>query len=284
MRLTPADFLREWGATVVQADLTKPETLPQTLVGVHTVVDCATSRPEESVMDVDWKGKVDFIKACKMMGIERYVFCSVFEAEKHPDVPLMQVKLRTEQYLEQIGLNYTVLRLTGFMQALIGAYAVPILEDRTVWGTNDNSRTAYLDTLDIAKMTMAAIRNDETIGKTLTLSGTRAFTIQEVIALCERFAGADAKVTEVPVWFLKGMRSLLRAFQWTGDAADRLAFASLLNSNAIFSAPMDDTYKLLDMSPSETISLEKYLQEYYSRILKKLKEVGGQSRQNDFYL
>ena len=56
------------------------------------------------------------------------------------------------------------------------------------------------------------------------------------------------------------MRSLLRAFQWTGDAADRLAFASLLNSNAIFSAPMDDTYKLLDMSPSETISLEKYLQ------------------------
>jgi hypothetical protein len=32
------------------------------------------------------------------------------------------------------------------MQAVIGNYAVPILEDKTVWGTNDDSRTAYMDT------------------------------------------------------------------------------------------------------------------------------------------
>jgi hypothetical protein len=31
-------------------------------------------------------------------------------------------------------------------QAVIGNYAVPILEDKTVWGTNDDSRTAYMDT------------------------------------------------------------------------------------------------------------------------------------------
>lgn len=32
------------------------------------------------------------------------------------------------------------------VQAVIGNYAVPILEDKTVWGTNDDSRTAYMDT------------------------------------------------------------------------------------------------------------------------------------------
>lgn len=31
-------------------------------------------------------------------------------------------------------------------QAVIGNYAVPILEDKSVWGTNDDSRTAYMDT------------------------------------------------------------------------------------------------------------------------------------------
>lgn len=31
-------------------------------------------------------------------------------------------------------------------QAVIGNYAVPILEDKQVWGTNDDSRTAYMDT------------------------------------------------------------------------------------------------------------------------------------------
>ena len=43
-------------------------------------------------------------------------------------------------------------------QAIIGNYAVPILEDKTVWGTNDETSTAYLDTQDVAKMTMAALR------------------------------------------------------------------------------------------------------------------------------
>ena len=33
------------------------------------------------------------------------------------------------------------------LQALIGNYAVPILEDKQVWGTSDDTKTAYLDSL-----------------------------------------------------------------------------------------------------------------------------------------
>ncbi|MCI18338.1 rossmann-fold NAD(P)-binding domain-containing protein, partial [Trifolium medium] len=66
-RPAPADFLRDWGATVVNADLTKPETIPATLVGVHTVIDCATGRPEEPIKTVDWEGKVALIQCAKAM-------------------------------------------------------------------------------------------------------------------------------------------------------------------------------------------------------------------------
>lgn len=38
------------------------------------------------------------------------------------------------------------------------------------------------------------------------------------------------------------------------------------------------------MDPSQTLTLEAYLEEYYSKILKKLKDVGAQSRQTDFYV
>lgn len=31
------------------------------------------------------------------------------------------------------------------VQALIGNYAVPILDEKQVWGTTDETRTAYLD-------------------------------------------------------------------------------------------------------------------------------------------
>ena len=31
------------------------------------------------------------------------------------------------------------------VQAIIGNYAVPVLEEKQVWGTSDDTRTAYLD-------------------------------------------------------------------------------------------------------------------------------------------
>ena len=134
-RQNPADFLRDWGAVTVKGDLNDPSSLPPALVGVHTVVDCATARPEESVRAVDWEGKVALIQACQAMKIQRYVYMSIANCDKHPDVPLMAVKSCTEEYLQTSGLNYTVLRACGFMQALIGQYAIPILEGNQVWGT-----------------------------------------------------------------------------------------------------------------------------------------------------
>ena len=35
--------------------------------------------------------------------------------------------------------------LLDLMQAIIGNYAVPVLEEKQVWGTSDDTRTAYLD-------------------------------------------------------------------------------------------------------------------------------------------
>ena len=50
------------------------------------------------------------------MGIQRYLFFSIHNCDKHSDVPLMRIKTATEKYLEKSGLNYTTLRLCGFMQ------------------------------------------------------------------------------------------------------------------------------------------------------------------------
>ena len=65
-RQNPADFLRDWGATTVQADLGDPTSLPATLVGIHTVIDCATARPEEPSAKIDWVGKKSLIQCAQV--------------------------------------------------------------------------------------------------------------------------------------------------------------------------------------------------------------------------
>ena len=88
----------------------------------------------------------------------------------------------------------------------------------------------------------------------------------------------------MPVWLLKATRGVLRSFQWARDAADRLAFADLLSSGEDFTADMTETYRVLGMEEGSVSSLEDYLQEYFTRILKKLKEVGASSKQTNFYV
>merc|ERR1712070_138199 len=75
-REIPADFLRDWGATVVNADLTDPSSIPATMVGIHTVIDASTARPEESIEKVDWYGKVALVQIAQAMHIQRLVFFS----------------------------------------------------------------------------------------------------------------------------------------------------------------------------------------------------------------
>lgn len=61
------------------------------------------------------------------MGIQKYIFCSIHNCEAFPSVPLMQIKACTEDFLKTSGLDYTILRLCGFHQAIIGNYAVRCL-------------------------------------------------------------------------------------------------------------------------------------------------------------
>ena len=82
----------------------------------------------------------------------------------------------------------------------------------------------------------------------------------------------------------KATRAFLRGLQWAKDAADPLAFAEVLSSNEVFSAEMEETMKLPRIDPASFTTVESYLDEYFKRILSKLKEVASTSKQTDFYI
>ncbi|MEB3828714.1 SDR family oxidoreductase [Phormidium sp. CCY1219] len=270
-----AAFLKEWGAELVRGDLCDRESLPKALEGVTAIIDAATARPTDSlsIRQVDWEGKVALIQAAKTAGVDRYIFFSILDAEKYPDVPLMEIKRCTEQFLAESGLNYTILQLAGFMQGLIGQYAIPILDNQPVWVTGQSAPIAYMDTQDIAKFAVRALSIRETENQRFPVVGSRAWSSEEIIELCSRLSGQQAKVTRMPMGLLRAVRRLTRFFQWGWNVADRLAFAEVLASGKPLVAPMDEVYSTFDLDPQNTTSVESYLKDYFSRILKKLKEL-----------
>lgn len=270
-----AAFLKEWGAELVPGDLCAPETLKPALEGVKVVIDAATARPTDSlsIKDVDWKGKVALIQAAKAAGVERFVFFSFLDAEKYTQVPLLEIKRCTEKFLAESGLKYTILRPCGFLQGLIGQFAIPILDGQSVWVPGVSSPIAYMDTQDIAKITIRALSVPEAENKTFPVVGSRAWTADEIIRLCERLSGKQARVTRTPNSIVRIVRQVTRFFQWSLNISDRLAFVEVLATGQPLNASMDETYQILGINPEENTTLESYLQEYFGRIMTKLKEL-----------
>jgi uncharacterized protein YbjT (DUF2867 family) len=270
-----ATFLKEWGATLIEGDLCQPETLSAALAGVSAVIDAATSRPNDSLgmKQVDWDGKVNLIQAAQAAGIERFISLSIMSAPAYPHVPLMDMKRCAETYLAASGLNYTILRPAGFHQGLIGQYAIPLLEKQAVWVMGEASPIAYMDTQDVAKFAVRALTRPQTENQSFDLAGPRAWGPYEIIRLCERLSGRDAKISRMPAGLLRAVRGIAQFFEWTWDVSDRLAFTEVIASGKPLNAEMVKVYEAFDFDPQQTVTLEDFLQDYFNRILQKLKEI-----------
>jgi len=103
--------------------------------------------------------------------------------------------------------------------------------------------------------------------------GNRAWDGYEIINLCERLSDRDAKVNQVPIQVIRITRRLTRFFEWSWNVADRLSFAEVIATGNPLTANMDETYKTFGLEVSQMSSLDEYMQDYFSRIMKKLKEI-----------
>ncbi len=270
-----ASFLKEWGAEVVKGDIRQKETISPALEDIDAVIDAATTRITDTlrIQQVDWEGKVNLIQEVQAADIDRYIFFSILNSEKHPEVPLMDIKQCTELFLQESGLNYTTFRLGGFMQGLIAQYAIPILENQVVWVSGENTPIAYMNTQDIAKFAVRALEVPATEKQTFPLVGTRPWNAYEIIRLCERLSQQEARISTVSLAVLRLMRRVTRFFEWGQNTADRLTFAEVLASGEPLDADMDQVYETFGIPKEEITTMEEYMGEYFTRIMKKLKEI-----------
>lgn len=274
-----AIFLKEWGAELVYGDLNLPETIPIALVGVTAVLDASTSRSSDSfdTMQIDLHSKYILIQASKKANVKRYIFFSILNARKYSGISLVKIKISVEDYLVKSGLPYTIFHISGFFQGLIAQYALPVLDNKTVWITDEFTSVAYIDTQDIAKFAIKSLSIPKATNAFLPMVGLESWTSLQIIEFCQKLSGKRSKVSRISVFFLQALCKATYFFQWTWDISERLAFISVLTSRTNFSPSMTEVYELLQESSLKTETLQKYLQEYYEKIMKKLKDINYQT-------
>ena len=91
--------------------------------------------------------------------------------------------------------------------------------------------------------------------------------------LCEELSGQEAQVSFTPLALLSLIRQLISFFQWGWGIQDRLAFSEVLNSNSTPLQSRNELYEIFQFQETELLSLENYLQEYFEKMLKKLRDL-----------
>lgn len=270
-----ASFLQEWGCELTRGNLLEPDSLAYALEGQEAVIDAATARASDSqsVYQVDWDGKLNLYNACRQAAVERVVFISLLGAENYRSVPLMDIKFCTEQLLADSGFNYTILSTCAFMQGVISQFAIPVLESQTVWVSGSSTPIAYMNTQDVARFAVAALTREATQQRRFAVVGPKAWNTGEVVQLCERFSRKEARVIRVSPLLIQAVQAVASFFEPGVNVAERLAFAEVTGGSDGLDASMEESYAAFDLDPAETTGLEGYLQEYYTSILRRLREM-----------
>nr|YP_009399091.1 hypothetical protein [Taenioma perpusillum]ARW68488.1 hypothetical protein [Taenioma perpusillum] len=283
-----ASFLKEWGAELVYGDLKSPETIPMTLYGVTAVIDCSTSRVEDlyNSKQIDLISKHILIESAVKAKIKHYIFFSFLNSDKYEQIPLIKLKSLIENKLINSRLNYSIFKLSGFFQGLINQYAVPILDQKSIWITGEQTSIAYINTQDIAKISIKSLSLQSTNKQVFNLVGSKSWTSIEIIKLCEKISGKRAKISKVSKNILYFLRKFTKFFQWTWNISDRLSFVEVLYKNDNFVSSMEKVYEVFNLKNNDIESLENYLAEYFQKIMNKLKQLNykniNQLDQNNF--
>lgn len=181
----------------VAADMSRPETLAATMensTAVFLVSGMGTGFVQE---------QHNVIKAAKAAGVNHFVKVSSAAAGKSSPQHMAASAIgrshkEVEELLISSGLNWTLLRPTGFMQNWLGELAKQVKEERSIYEATGDGRRAYIDLRDIAETAFTVLVNPgEHTGKTYVLTGDEAISYWQLADIIGEVI--RDKVTYVPI-------------------------------------------------------------------------------------
>lgn len=195
------------------ADALAPATLPAALKGVDRVFSClgASVIPlpqygRRSFSQIDYPANRNLIEAAAAAGVEKLVYVSVFGHERLPRNDFIRSHERVVEALRESGLNYSVLRPTGFFSAMdeILLVASRGLLPEFNGGT---PRTNPIHEADLAAACAEAF--EKPAGFEADIGGPDALMRKEIAALAWQAIGKEGRAVRVPVTVLRAAGGLM---------------------------------------------------------------------------
>jgi uncharacterized protein YbjT (DUF2867 family) len=113
-----AQYLRNGGANIVKGDLDDSDSLKRVVKDVESVFLMGTPFEDGTEGEIR-RGKL-MADIAKENNVEHLVYSSVANADKNTGIPHFESKYKVEQHIKNLGIPYTIIGPTFFMENLLG--------------------------------------------------------------------------------------------------------------------------------------------------------------------
>ncbi len=125
------------------------------------------------------------LRAAKDAGVRHIVFLSLQGVENNRITPHYKI----EQCILELGLNYTFLRASFFMQNLSTTHRAEIQEQHEIAVPVGKAKTSFIDVRDIAAVAAKALTENGHENQAYTLTGAEALGYDQVVEILSQQLG-----------------------------------------------------------------------------------------------
>lgn len=196
---------------IVEGEVTRPESLENICAGMDVVfssVGITRQKDGLTFRDVDYQGNLNLLEEAKRASVTKFIYVSVFDG---PQLRHLDIVAAHEEFVDELkrsGLDYAVLRPTGYFSDM-GEFLAMAQRGRIYLTGSGTHRVNPIHGADLAVRCVDAAGDGQ---REVDLGGPEVMTWNQVAALAFRVVDRPARITHVPEWMTGSVVRVVRAF------------------------------------------------------------------------
>ncbi|MBL1178968.1 SDR family oxidoreductase [Pantanalinema sp. GBBB05] len=256
--------LEHRGAEIAIGDLHRERDIQKACQGVQYIFSAhgSNERSGGDTEQIDYQANIDLIDQAKATGVEHFVFISVLGADRgYEDAPVFKAKWAVENYLRSSGLNYTILRPSGFASNLL-----PLAERFRQTGLylligDPQNRSSIVSTDDLARIAVNSVAIKAAQNQVFPVGGPEILKREDIPKIFSRVLQREPILLNPPLLAFDGLRGALGFLEPELKAS--LGTLRTLLANEFFCTPTD-IERLETVFDLKLETLETFLRRYLS--------------------
>ena len=196
--------LEDRGAEIFIGDLKQERDIAKACGEVKYII---SAHGGGNAQAIDYRANIDLIDRAIAEGVEHFVYISVLGVDRgYQDSTTFKAKREVEKYLMKSGLNYTILRPSGFANNI-----VPLAErfrDTGVYFSigDQKNRSSIVSTDDLAKIAIASTEIEAAKNQIFSVGGPDILKREDIPRIFARLFNREPITINPPLQVFDGLR------------------------------------------------------------------------------